>query len=233
VSASDKNTEGDLLLQEVDEELRHEQYLRLWARYGNYIIGAGLAVVVLVAGYQGWQSWQTKQRQDEAARFSAAQEMILNGDRKAGLDAMAQLAAEGHGGLSAAARSIRAEAFAREGNVGLAVAAWEDIAASSAPPMLRDLAVLKLALLTLDSADPAALEKRVAPLTAPGAVWHYAASEIVAMLAFRAGDHQRAQTLYKQLAEDPAAPQGIRARAAEMLAVTLPADAPSDEKSKG
>ena len=234
MSASENPSEGDLLLREVDDEMRHEQYVRLWKRYGNLIIGAALAVVLVVAGYQGWRSWQTRLRQEESGLFAAAQDMLAKGDKRGGLDVLAKLGNEGHAGLAVAARALRAEVLAADGDTGLAVATWEEIAASGAPPLFRDLAILKQALLTLDSADPAVIEGRVAPLAAADRPWHYAATEILAMAAGKKGDRQRAAELYKQLADDFKAPQGVRSRAADMLAGSQPPAPPlPPEKTKG
>jgi len=234
LSASENPSEGDLLLREVDDDLRHEQYVRLWKRYGNVIIGAALAVVLVVAGYQGWRSWQTRLRQEESNLFAAAQDMLAKGDKRAGLDVLAKLGSEGHAGLAVAARALRAEVLAADGDSGLAVAAWEEIATSGAPSLFRDLAVLKEALLTLDTADPALIESRVAPLAAADRPWHYAATEILAMAAGKKGDRQRAAELYKQLADDFKAPQGVRSRAVDMLAGSQPAAPPPPvEKTKG
>lgn len=233
MSVTENNTEGELLLREVDDELRHEQYVRLWKLYGNHVIGAALAVVLVVAGYQGWRSWQAKLRQDESTLFATAQELIAKGDKRSGMDILAKLGVEGHAGLAVAARAMRADILAQGGDTGLAVAAWEEIAASGAPQIFRDLAIVKEALLTLDTADPAAIESRVAPLAAADRPWHYAATEILAMAAAKKGDRQRAAELYKQLADDFKAPQGVRSRAADMLAGSLPAPPPSPEKTKG
>lgn len=233
MSVSDNNPEGELLVREVDDELRHEQYLRLWKRYGNLVVGAALAVVLVVAGYQGWRGWQAKLRQEDSSLFAAAQEMLAKGDKRGGLDLLVKLGTEGHAGLAVAARAMRAEVLAASGDTGLAVAAWEEIAGSSAPPIFRDLAVLKEALLTLDSGDPAAIEKQVAPLAAADRPWHYAATELLAMAAAKKGDRQRAAELYKQLADDFKAPQGIRSRAVDMLAGSQPPPAPPADKAKG
>ena len=79
MSASDKDSAGDLLIQEVDEELRRDQYQQLWKRYGNFVIAAVLGMILVVAGYQGWQTWQAKQRQDEAAKYAIAQALAAQG----------------------------------------------------------------------------------------------------------------------------------------------------------
>lgn len=223
MSSSDKDQATELLIQEVDEDLRREQYQQLWKRYGRYAIaGAGL-IVLIVAGYQGWQTWQSKLRQEESAKFTAAQELIDEGKTADGIEALAKLGADGHTGFAIAARMRRAEILGQQGDVSGAAAAYEQIAASSAPQVFRDLVVIKLAFLTLDQADPAQLEARVAPLAALDNPWHYSATEILALIAQKKGDSKRAIELYKQLADDLQAPPGVRARAAEMLAILVPA----------
>ena len=219
MSVSENNSAGDLLIQEVDEDLRREQYHQLWKRYGNHLIVTALVVVLIVAGYQGWKGWQTKQRQEEAAKFAAAEQLIVQGKTQAALDAFAKVAADNQTGFSLAARMRQADVLIAQGGTAGAVAALEDVANSSAPQIYRDLAVLKLALLTLDSEDPAKLELRVTPLSLPANAWHYSATEVLALIAQKRGDVKRAGELYKQLADDLQAPSGVRARAAEMLAL--------------
>ena len=69
----------------------------------------------------------------------------------------------------------------------------------------------------LDSGNPDSLTEELAPLTADDNPWRYSALELMALLAHRAGDKTRAVEHYTRLADDAAAPQGLRARAAEML----------------
>ena len=229
MSASDQDSASDLLIQEVDEDLRRDQYRLLWKRYGNLMIAAVVAVIFIVAGYQGWQEWQGRQQQKAAAQFQAAQDLLTQGKGAEGLEALAKLSSSGPAGFSVVADMRRAEVLIGQGDVAAAAAIYEKVANSSGPALYRDLALLKSAFLTLDSADPAQLESKIAPLSALSNPWHFSATEILALLAQKKGDAQHAAELYKQLADDLQAPSGIRARAAEMLAV-LP---PVADKAKG
>ncbi len=42
------------IFREVDEDLRREQFKRLWDRFGTYVIGLAVLIVVVTAGYRGW-----------------------------------------------------------------------------------------------------------------------------------------------------------------------------------
>jgi hypothetical protein len=218
VSASDNDRLGELLIQEVDEELRHEQYQKLWKRYGNWAIAGAIAVVLAVAGYQGWQTWQSKLRQREAAQFDAAARLVADGKTQDAIQAMGVLEDSSRTGYALAAGMARASMLADGGDVAGALATYEKVASSSAPRQYRDLAVIKAALLALDAGDPASYEQRITDMTTAGNAWHYSATEILAMMAQKKGDTKRAIDLYKQIADDSQAPRNMRARATEMLA---------------
>ena len=242
MSASDQDNAGDLLIQEVEEDLRREQYLKLWKQYGNIIMAAVLCVIVVVAGYQGWQSWQSKLRLKESDQLAAAQALATDGKKTEAIDALAKLAADSHTGYGIAADLLRADLIAQKDDIPGAIAAYEKIATSSAPQPFRDLALLKGIILAVDTADPATLEEKVNPLTTASSPWRYSAMEVQAMLAQKKGDLKRATDLYKQLSDNAEAPQGVRSRAAEMLAAlnwtnpALPTESqpkPTPDKVKG
>src|SRR5262249_61494715 len=108
------------------------------------------------------------------------------------------------------------------------IAAYEQIANSSAPEMLRELAVVKEAMLILAGTDDsAAIQSRLAPLAESGKPWYLEAIELQALFAHKKGDDARAVELFKKLTDDPKAPQGIRAIGAEMLAALGPVGTPA------
>ena len=42
------------IFHEVEEDLRRDQAAAIWNKYGNYIIGAALLLVLAVAAHWGW-----------------------------------------------------------------------------------------------------------------------------------------------------------------------------------
>ena len=220
-SNDEKERAGDLLIQEVDEELRAEHYAKLWKRYSPAIIAAALIVIVGVAGWQGWRSWRDRIRNAEAERFAAASTLAADGKTVAAAAAMGRLAADSRTGFAAVAAMDEANLQIRAGDIKGALATLDRLASSDAPQSLRDLASLKGALLALKS-DPAGAERRVGPLAASGNPWYYQAAEVMALAARAKGDVAQASKMLKRLADDPEAPQGVRARAAELLAAPSP-----------
>jgi len=205
------------IFDEIDEDLRQERAHKLWERYGRYAVAAAVLAVLASAGWQGWQWYDRREREADAARFIAAAEQAAN-DRPGAVTAFAALAQNGRGGYRLLARFQEARLKAEIGDRDGAFALWDQIARdTSLDRIYRDLASLYAVMHQLDAADPAALEARLAPLAATGSPWRYSALELTAMLAQRRGDRSQAGTLFRQLAEDEAAPPQMRARARDLL----------------
>ena len=215
---NDEDPAGDLLIKEVDEDLRREQYTRLWQAYGKYAIAGAVAIVLGVAGHQAWQSWRDKQFQKEAAEFAAADTLIEAGKSREAEAKLTEIAGHDGSGFATAAALRHAQLQSEAGDLTGALATYDALSHSGAPSLFRDLATLKGAMLTLDSAEPDLLVKKLQPLTDSANAWRFSATELLALVANRQGDHAKAASYYQKLADDAGAPQDIRARATEMLA---------------
>jgi hypothetical protein len=224
-SLTEKHDEAaaELLIKEVDEDLRHEQMATLWKKHGNLVVGAAVALVLSVAGWQGWHSWEAKQRQGSSLRYAEAAQLIDQGKRDEAAEVLSKLSADGTKGYRVLSELKRADLRQQAGDAAGAGAIYQRLAAdSSVDRVYRDLAAIKAAYLSLDTAAPAEVEKAVEPLAAESSPWRHSAREIQALAAVKRGDATRAADLFRKIAEDAAAPQGLRTRAAEMLASTGP-----------
>ncbi|MGE5506466.1 MAG: tetratricopeptide repeat protein [Actinomycetota bacterium] len=213
------DAQADLLIREVDEDLRQEQLEKLWKRHGGAIIAVAVALVLAVAGWQGWRSWEVKQRVASSQRYAEAVKLAEQGKRDDAGQQLQSLAADGTKGYRVLAQLKRAELRQQAGDTAGAAEIYGAVAADSGvDKAYRDMAAVKAAYLTLDGGDAAAIEKQVEPLAAETSAWRHSAREIIALAAAKRGDTAKAADLFRKLAEDAAAPQGLRARAAEMLA---------------
>lgn len=208
----------DSLFREIEEDLRHERWTKLWKRYGTYASGAVLALVLSVAGYQGWRAYDITTRQSDGERFAAALKLAGDKQTQAAAEAFAGMAADATAGYALLARFQEAALMAQRGEP--AVAAYADLAQDpGVDAVYRDLAVILGAFHEINGPGTGDLSARLAPLTADGNPWRHSAKELTAVLAVRTGDRTKARALFTALAADATAPQGIRARAGEMLAI--------------
>jgi hypothetical protein len=207
------------IFQEIDEELRRENFAKLWQRYGAYVIGLAVIVVVSVAAVAGWRAYQLRVHQVEGERYSLALDLARQGKDKEATDVFAELARQAHGGHAMLARLEEAALQAKSGDTKSAVAIYDALAAdAAADPAYRDLAALLAAQYQLKDGDPQGVIARVAPLTSMTSPWHPTALELMALAQLKAGNKVEARAVYQRIADDLAAPQGLRARAAEMAA---------------
>ncbi|MCD6074632.1 MAG: hypothetical protein K0Q70_1515 [Rhodospirillales bacterium] len=217
---ADKDPGQDSLFREINEELRQEQFGKLWKTYGNYAIAVAVLAVVGVAGYQVWHNRDLAKRAEESAQFTTALRATMENRSAEATQAFTKLAETGSDGYALISKLDLAAIKSRDNNKAEAASAYLAIAGNKdTTPELRDLALLLSVLQEIDNGDPKALTDRVAPLVASANPWRFNAKEFTAYLAQRMGENQRAGQLFRELADDATAPQGIRARAAEMSAV--------------
>jgi hypothetical protein len=206
------------LFREVDEEVRQEQFKKLWDRYGNLIIAACLVVIVGVAGFEGWKFWQ--KRQAEAAGDAFYSAVTLAGTGKAD-EALKQFQSIGHPGYAVLGRIRQASVLAAQGSTEQGVQLYDSVAAdNSADATLRDLARLRAAAVLADSASIADLETRLNPLTAAGNPWRHMARELLAAAHWRNKDYANADKIVQDILADLETPANMRQRA-QMLAELL------------
>ena len=206
------------IFREIDEELRRDNLLKLWSRYGRYIIAAVVVALAIAAAIVGWRQHQASERRAQGQRYSNALALAREGKDGEAAKVFSLLAREG-GGYSLLAAFEEAELLAKSGDKKAAIAAYDRLAGSSGiDPEFRDLAVLLACMHEVAAGDATATIERLKPLTASGNPWRASALDLTAAAKLKAGDRGGALAIYKELADDLSAPQGLRARAAEMAA---------------
>ena len=206
------------LFREIDEELRRDNLLKLWSRYGRYVIAAVVVALAIAAAIVGWRQHQASERRAQGQRYSNALALAREGKDGEAAKVFALLARE-DGGYSLLAAFEEAELLAKSGDKKAAIAAYDRLAGSSGiDPEFRDLAVLLAGMQEVAVGDATATIERLKPLTASGNPWRASALDLTAAAKLKAGDRGGALAIYKELADDLSAPQGLRTRAAEMAA---------------
>ena len=206
------------IFREVDEDLRHERYLKLWRRWRYWLLGIGVAALGGAVAYVLITNLQENARQDEGRQFAAAMAEIEAGRGGQAAERLAMLAGEAETGYATLARLAEADARAWRGDVTNAVEAYDIMAGDGRiAPLYRELAVLLAAQRLVDRATVAEISQRLAPLLAGESPWRSLAVELSAIAEMRAGNGEAARALFAELVRDPAAPLGLRQRAAELL----------------
>ena len=209
------------VFREVDEEVRREQFAKLWDQYGTYVIAVAVLIAVVTAGFQWWTYSQERQRLERSERFLAALELVAEKPEE-GLVALEELGAEGDDGYALLAQFRHAGLLVDQGKRQEAVAAYDAISSRGGDPLLSGLAKIRAAQLLADTGSSGDIRARIGSLTTDTNPWRFAARELLALMAFRDGDLVEARDAYQKLSLELSAPQGIKSRATDMLAAIGP-----------
>ena len=208
------------LFREVDEEVRQEQFKKLWARYGNAIIGVTALIIVGVAGMEGWKYWQLKQSETAGDRFFAAAQLATDGKAA---DAVKDFEAIDKTGFADLGRLRAAAVVAVEGKADEAVKLYDAIAADTkVDQTLRDLSRIRAAAVLADTAAFADIEARLKDFVAADSPWRHIARELLASVQFRAKDYKGADKQVQEILADAATPMPLRQRAETMAQLLEP-----------
>lgn len=203
----------------MEEDVRNARLKALWDRFGLLVIGAAVALVVGTGVWVYWRDVQRVRREAAAEQFLAGEKLLLEGKTAEAAAHFAKLAQSSEvEGYSLLARMKEAATKVEQGDMQGAVAQYDALAADNGlDPLLRAVAALKAAILLYDTASPDELTLRLTPLAAADGPMRHSAREMLAFLALRGGGTEAARKGFEALADDLAAPKGIRARAAEIL----------------
>ena len=214
------------IFQEVDEEVRREQFKKLWERYGVFLIAACVLLVVAVGGWRTYEWWEAKKAAEVGTAFQAAMALSSEGKNKEAEDAFAKLAVDGTASYRMLAKFREAAEVARR-DPKAAVAIYDQLAADgSLGRVLQDLAALRAATILVDTAPYSEIAQRLEPLTAPDRTFRHSARSMLALAAWRAKDATAMRKWSDMILADADTPSGTRGQIQMLLAL-----ADADKKS--
>ncbi|RVT84367.1 hypothetical protein DXV76_11825 [Rhodobacteraceae bacterium CCMM004] len=203
----------DSFIDEVSEEVRRDRLYRLMRRYGWIPV----TLVVLVVVGAAVNEWRKAQARAEAQAFGDAIVTALAMDDAAARRS-ALLDIEGDGARAALIAMLAADGAAAAADAETVSAALDAVRADpDIPPVYRELADLKYAMLNLGRLDLDAARARLEPLTIPGAPFRLLATEQLALAEVQAGDTETALERLRALLNDDEVTRDLRRRVSQLI----------------
>jgi hypothetical protein len=224
--------DNESFYREVDEELRRDQMKTYWERFGKLVVAGILLVLALIGFYLWWQNQKEVKAGERSATLVQAFEDVAAGRKKIALAKLDEVAKSGADGHRAAALLTKADIAIDGDDLKGAAALFKQVADdSSLAQPYRDLALVRMTAVELDSLPPQAVIDRLKGLAVAGNPWFGSAGEMVALSYLKLGKPQQAAGLFAAMAKDKTLPDTLRSRATQMAgslgvdAVQEPADA--------
>jgi hypothetical protein len=201
----------DSFINEVTEEVRRDRLYKLYRKYG----WIGVVLVLVTVGGTAWREWSKSQAEARAESFGDAVLAALAAENpEARLTALAAVPATGE--QTAVLNLLMASDPAE--NRAATLAALDKVAADAAvPATYRDLAVLRRVLVAGTGMPVAERRAALEPLAVAGRPFRPLAVEQLAYLLIEEGRREDAVAALRTLVQDQQAPQGLRARAGQMI----------------
>lgn len=208
------------LIREVDDEVRQEEFKKLWQRHGTKITALVVAIVAGVAAFKGYEYYLLKQSEEASVVYLDAVKKATDGKND---DALAALAAVKHAGFGQLAKLQEAAVLAQKGETEKAIAAYDGLANDgSSDAALADLARIRAGYLLIDTTTPDALLSRLGKFDKEDSIWRNEAREIFGLAAWRVKDYVMADRYMNAIFADPESSQAIRQRAQVMIQLIAP-----------
>jgi len=209
----------DDIFKEVDEELREERLTKIWKRIGPYVIGILSGTIIITSAVIGYREYDETQRQNWGVQFAEAMNLSEEGNWQESLDLFETLTEKTNLGYKTLSLFQAASLYARNGNKEKALEIYQSLENKALDENFRDLATLMLIYLQFDNADPEILEKRIEKLASKGNPWYYNAVELKGFLFAKQKNKEKQIEIFNILSKDNKAPEGVRTRANDMLAI--------------
>jgi hypothetical protein len=211
---------NEAFLREVDDELRRDQLLTFWERYGRALIAAVVVGLALFAGFLYWQHRKTVAAGVAGEQLQIAYDSLAAQQPAKAAPVLADLAKSNRPGYSALARFTEADILLQKNDLKGAAAKFAAIAADTrvAQPF-RDLALVRQTSAEFDTLKPQVVIERLRPLAVAGNPWFGSAGEMVAMAYLSSGRRDLAASLFSQIGKEDTVPETLRQRAVQMASV--------------
>ena len=140
------------IFEEVSADLRRDRMQTVWDKYGRYVIGLAVAIVVVTAASIGISGYSTSQNEAASSRYDAMRASLGDLEPEAQLDALNSFAAAEDNGYGGLARFAVAYIHVDNKNNDAALAAFDDLADDgSVPDSMQNYAQLQGAIVAINS----------------------------------------------------------------------------------
>ena len=211
---------SEAFLREVDEELRRDQAVRLWKRWGKAALVAIVLALLALAGWLWWKSDRAAKAGVEGESLSTAIADLAEGKDASAVAKLTPIAQSKVDGYRVAAQLALADVKLGKDDTKGAAAGYAAVANDTrlAQPY-RNLATIREVAARYDSMKPEEIVARLRPLAVAGNPWFGSAGEMTAIAYLRMNRSAVAGQMLAALAKDETVPETVRSRSVQLAGV--------------
>ncbi len=208
-------SEMNELIDEIKEDVRFDQLVKFWKKYGNFIIVGLFSIIIITAGTVFWHHLKNKNNLKHAATYEEALRAVDLKQHEKAKEILNSLK-DKHDGYNviAAFKKAHLSNISQEERfkIYLELASNKKIETK-----FRELAIILWAYEGFENHDLDTLTKQLEPIASGTGVWRDSGIELLGLLAIRQNNLKKAAELFKFVLENKYASPSIKSRAIAYL----------------
>lgn len=215
----------DSFVDSIEEEIRNENWQRLWNKYGKLITYASSALLIGVGIYGMWQRQDLADREAISSRYTIVQSMIMSGNQDSALSQLKELSNVSKKDYATLSKFEYAAVLRDKEQKDALVeyrAIFED---KKVNEVLRDLAYIFYVNSAIDLMNTKDIEENIDGFIKElqekhiGKYWDLFAKETLAFCYMKKGDNELAKAALESLAKTTGISESMAERAKMLLRI--------------
>lgn len=206
----------DAFIQEVNEDVKNDNFKVLWNRYGVFIIAFVVIAVSAAVSFEKIKSWKVEQNQFKTESYMTAAQLQENSDDT--IKALQKINQQDQGIFGDFAKLQIANVLFNQNKNDEALATLQSLVDDKqVNSEVKNIALIKIATYKVDELSRSEFETLVKPIIDANNSWTPIANDLLAMSAIKDGDIQTAKNIYENILKVKDLPESFRTKVQDML----------------
>ena len=213
----------NILMQSVEEEIKQEDWKKLWDKYGKFVSSALIGVLLCFGVYTMWQKQDLNEREAISSRFIVVQSMIVSGRLDEALSQIKSLSVVDKTEYATLAKFEYAGVLLQKKDAEVLKVLKSVYENQKSNAILRDLAYIFYVNASLDFMTNEELTKNIDQMIKDlstkhiNVAWKLIANESLAFCYMKLGNKQLAKQTLENLIKTEGIPQNMSERSKILL----------------
>ena len=208
------------IFNEVDEDIRKERYKKLWSRYGKYLIGLIVSIILIFSINQYLASKKIADNKKLLEIYFTASENIEKNQFELAYENLNKIYNDNNTTLAALSAFKLSDSYLKNNNKIDAIALLENIFDNnSLETIYRELALYKYIMINFDVLDISNIESKINTINIKERKLNPYFKELLGIKYITIGDKVKASSIFNELSSSENTPFDLKIRLKKLIQI--------------
>ena len=208
------------IFKEVDEDIRKERYKKLWSRYGKYLIGLIVSIILIFSINQYLASKKIADNKKLLEIYFTASENIEKNQFELAYENLNKIYNDNNTTLAALSAFKLSDSYLKNNNKIDAIALLENIFDNnSLETIYRELALYKYIMINFDVLDISNIESKINTINIKERKLNPYFKELLGIKYITIGDKVKASSIFNELSSSENTPFDLKIRLKKLIQI--------------